>query len=132
MKTLNSNMFIRLVFQLSIATIVFGCSGAYEQGDSENNAEKTTASDVEFEAETNNPYMVFKLYKVKSKGLFAEPRGLEIESEFDKIYSENDVKVIGSWHNANDPTEVYFITAYLEYKLWFEIILCLGKEVAGN
>ena len=71
MKTLNSNMFIRLVFQLSIATIVFGCSGAYEQGDSENNAETTTASDMEVEAESNDPYLVYKLYKVRSQGLFS-------------------------------------------------------------
>ena len=113
MKINHSNMCYRLVLLLSIAAFVSSCSSSYDQSAGESDADSSSASDVEATAETNNnPYMIYKLYKVRSKGLFSETRGLEIASEFNKIYAENDVKVVGTWLNSDDPNEVYLITAY--------------------
>ena len=56
--------------------------------------------------------MIYKFYKVKSAGLFQKDEILDYINVFDKIYAENAVNVIGSWYNADDETETYFITAF--------------------
>ena len=54
--------------------------------------------------------MVYKLYKDRSKS--TTPKGPELFEEFNKIYQEQDVKVIGVWQNTDDLQEYYFMTTF--------------------
>ena len=58
--------------------------------------------------------MFYKLYISKAK-LGEKPSDSEMErvfKEYQKIYNEYGVKVIGAWENVDDPLEQYLITAY--------------------
>ncbi len=59
-----------------------------------------------------NKIMIYKFYKAKSAGLFQGEQMVKYIQEFDKIYTENDVEVIGTWYNADDPSETYFMTGF--------------------
>lgn len=59
-----------------------------------------------------NKIMIYKFYKAKSAGLFQGEQMVKYIQEFDKIYAENDVEVIGTWYNADDPSETYFMTGF--------------------
>jgi len=59
-----------------------------------------------------NKIMIYKFYKAKSAGLFQGEQMVEYIQAFDKIYAENDVEVIGTWYNADDPSETYFMTGF--------------------
>jgi hypothetical protein len=56
--------------------------------------------------------MYYKFYKSKSAGLLQKEQMVEFINAFDKIYAENDVDVVGTWYNIDDPSETYFITAF--------------------
>lgn len=59
-----------------------------------------------------NNYMIYKFYKIRSSGSFSDAKMIEYINAFDKIYSENDVTVIGTWYNADEQSETYLITAF--------------------
>ncbi|MFQ5819662.1 MAG: hypothetical protein ACE5I5_06720 [Candidatus Heimdallarchaeota archaeon] len=54
--------------------------------------------------------MLYKLYKTRYPA--GNRPDLERFKEFQKIYKEHGVKVIGGWQNVNDPQETWFMTAY--------------------
>ena len=60
----------------------------------------------------SNKDMIYKFYKSKSAGLLQGEQMVKYINAFDKIYEENDVVVIGTWYNINDPSETYFMTAF--------------------
>ncbi len=112
MKTLKPISFLRFSFYFSILACLISCSSSNEKSENEGMDESSNSIEVKVEVKTSSPYTVFKMYKIGSKGLFSEPRGIEIELEFQKLYDANDVKVVGSWLKADDPSVLYFITAY--------------------
>lgn len=52
------------------------------------------------------------MYKEQIKESVDKPQGLDLFDEFNKLYQQYEVKVIGEWQNADDPKEYYFMTAY--------------------
>ena len=56
--------------------------------------------------------MYYKLYKERSRNDANRPRGLDLFKEFQRIYEENDVKVVGVWENIDDLHEILFMTAF--------------------
>ena len=54
--------------------------------------------------------MYFKLYKETSNN--ASSAGLRVFEEFNKIYQEHRVNVIGVWKNKANSQELFFMTAY--------------------
>jgi hypothetical protein len=107
MKDYNSLTF--LYFQSIIGLLIIilffgGCSNSSEDNE--------RVSSEQTETKSNISNMLYKLYIVKTIGPANESRGIELFQEFNKIYKENDVKVIGVWLNSDDPNEVYFMTAF--------------------
>ena len=54
--------------------------------------------------------MYYKLYKERSNNALSA--GLQVFEEFNKIYQEHGVNVIGVWKNKDDSQELFFMTAY--------------------
>ena len=54
--------------------------------------------------------MYYKLYKERSSSSL--PAGLDAFDDFNQIYQEQGVKVIGIWKNKDDSREYYFMMAY--------------------
>ena len=54
--------------------------------------------------------MYYKLYKERSSSSL--PAGLDAFDDFNQIYQEQGVKVIGVWQNKDDSKEYYFMMAY--------------------
>ena len=109
MKKVNVNYLVKIRFATLILicfSVFFGCN-TEQQAEQQNEAESIT-KDV---TKTNNN-MYYKFYKTKSAGLLKKEQIVQFIKGFDKIYAENDVVVVGTWYNANDPSETYFMTAF--------------------
>jgi replicative superfamily II helicase len=109
MKKVNLNYLMRMKFAallLLCLLILFGCTS--EQQAEQQNEEKSIVEEVI----KTNKNMYYKFYKSKSAGLLQKEQMVEFINAFDKIYAENDVDVVGTWYNVDDPSETYFMTAF--------------------
>ena len=109
MKKVKLNYLMRMKFAallLFCLSFLFGCNT--EQQAEQQNDEKSIVEEVI----KTNKNMYYKFYKSKSAGLLQKEQMLEFINAFDKIYAENDVDVIGTWYNVDDPSETYFMTAF--------------------
>ncbi len=105
MKKVNINYLVWIQYPVLIClclAILIGCT-AEQQAEKEPIVEETTKP---------NKNMYYKFYKSKSAGLLQGEQMAEYINAFDKIYAENDVTVIGTWYNVDDPSETYFMTAF--------------------
>ena len=108
-KKIKLNYLMRMKFAallLFCLSFLFGCNT--EQQAEQQNEEKSIVEEVI----KTNKNMYYKFYKSKSAGLLQKEQMLEFINAFDKIYAENDVDVIGTWYNVDDPSETYFMTAF--------------------
>ena len=64
--------------------------------------------------------MYYKMYKERSSSSL--PSGLDAFDDFNKIYQEQGVKVIGVWKNKDDSQEFYFMTAYENEKHYQDFV----------
>ena len=109
MKKVNLNYLMRMKFAallLLCLSFLFGCTS--EQQAEQQNEEKSIVEEVI----KTNENMYYKFYKSKSAGLLQKEQMVEFINAFDKIYAENDVDVVGTWYNVDDPSETYFMTAF--------------------
>ena len=70
--------------------------------------------------------MYYKLYRERSRT--SHPAGLDTFEEFNKIYTENGVKVIGVWQNQHNDREYFFMTAYRDEDHYNQFV----HAVSGN
>lgn len=118
MKKLTSFSISKLVTTISLLILVlfFGqCTKSSQGGNAEIDDQNQTKS--------NTSNMLYKLYIVKTIGDADKSRGIELFAEFNKIYKDNNVKVIGVWLNSDVANEVYFMTAFQDashYKSFVE------------
>ena len=114
MKKVNLNYLLRmkLVAMLYLSlSLIFSCTSeqqSKQQQAEEQNKDKSIVKKV-IKTKKN---MYYKFYKSKSAGLLQKEQIVEFINAFDKIYEENDVDVVGTWYNLDDPSETYFITAF--------------------
>ena len=117
----NSIRYLPVTFLTILFIFASGCTNPPE-------SEEEDSSDSAITEETKTePYMIYKLYKEKSKGLRDQPAGLEMFDDFNEIYKANDVKVIGVWQNNEDPNEIYFMTAFRSDE-HYQSFIALMKE----
>ena len=95
-----------------------------------NAPESNNQPEVQIPAQETNQdsYMIYKLYKERSKGLSDQPVGLDLFDEFNKIYEANDVKVVGVWQNSNDSKEVYFMTAFRDEEHYNNFVAAVKED----
>ena len=109
MKKVNLNYLMSIkiaaLFLLCL-TFLIGCTS--DQRVEQQNEEKSIVEEV---TKTKNN-MYYKFYKSKSAGLLQKEQMVEFINAFNKIYNENDVDVVGTWYNVDDPSETYFMTAF--------------------
>ena len=103
----------QLISIISVTFFIVFSTSCTNSPEGKNMVEEPTTPALSEVEETNlDSYMIYKLYKERSKGLRDQPVGLDLFEEFNKIYEANDVKVVGVWQNIEDPNEVYFMTAF--------------------
>jgi hypothetical protein len=116
--------------QFLLITLLFVCAFSCTTTPVSNEPEEEQATTIQVVAEeTNtNPYMLYKLYKERSKGLSDQPVGLELFDDFNEIYKANDVKVIGVWQNNEDPNELYFMTAFRDEEHYQSFVASVRED----
>jgi hypothetical protein len=115
MKRLNLNYIKLIQYPILIClclSFLIGCIA--EQQDKEES--------ISQEVTKPNKNMIYKFYKSKSAGMLQGQQMVEYIDAFDKIYAENDVTVIGTWYNVNDPSETYLMTAFKSDEHYTEFV----------
>ncbi len=115
MKKLNIKYLKWLQYPMLIclsSAFLIGCS-AEQQAEEEPIVEEITKP---------NKNMYYKFYKSKSAGLLKKEQMVEFINAFNKIYTENDVDVVGTWYNVDDQSETYLITAFRDEQHYADFV----------
>ncbi|MHA2379427.1 MAG: hypothetical protein ACXADO_05435 [Candidatus Thorarchaeota archaeon] len=54
---------------------------------------------------------LYMLYQTKAKSEGHEKLD-ELRTEFEEIYKKYEVNIVGFWENAEDPSEIYYLSKY--------------------
>ena len=57
---------------------------------------------------------LYMLYRSKAKPEYSNKREVidDLRARFEDIYKEHQIDILGFWENADDPTEIYYISKY--------------------